>query len=720
MNRERGRDDFALADARLRQMMEQSPLAIAVYAPDGLMHSANSELWRILGISGSVVDCILGKHNVLQQGQFSTPPLRGLVDEAFAGRAVTLQPFLYRPQQTLTEMGLDGTPSRERWISARFYPIVDRAGLVQDVVLLAEDVTERVQAEQAHRASENRYKTLVESSTDGILIVQDGRIRFANSASSSVLGCLPQELLDSPFLRFVSPAFRDVVERRHEERLGGGSPPPVYEIEVLRGDESLLPVEINAVAIDYEGSRATLVFIRDISSRKQAEAELDSERTFSTSLIDSTPAFFVAIDKDGKTLMMNASMLSALGYTADEALETDYVATFVPEADREELGQVFSRIMEDRASTVNQNRLLCKNGETLLVEWHGAPVLSEAGVMKYFFGVGIDITDRERTQEALRQKQQETQAVVATSRDWIWAIDQDGVHTYSNPAVEAILGYSPAELIGQSNFELLHPEDRAEVDAQLPRWISEQKGWRDLVLRWRHRDGSWRWLESNAVAITDTSGSLVGFRGVDRDITERLESEQRIRGALEGAIQAIAGTIETRDPYTAGHQERVTDLAVAIAQRLDLPDEQIEGIRVAAALHDIGKISTPAEILSKPGKLTELEYKIIQEHPKIAFTILKGIAFPWPVADIVVQHHERIDGSGYPEGLKGDDILLEARILAVADTVEAMAAHRPYRAAQGIEAALDVIRKERGTTYDEDAADACLELFERNGYELPE
>jgi putative nucleotidyltransferase with HDIG domain len=175
-----------------------------------------------------------------------------------------------------------------------------------------------------------------------------------------------------------------------------------------------------------------------------------------------------------------------------------------------------------------------------------------------------------------------------------------------------------------------------------------------------------------------------------------------------------------RDPYTAGHQARVTRLACAIAKETGLPDERIQGLNVAGTLHDLGKMYVPAEILSKPTRLTESEMMIIKAHPQAAYDILKGIEFPWPVAQIVLQHHERRDGSGYPQGLSGDDILLEARILAVADVVEAMASHRPYRPAHGIDKALEEISQNRDLLYDAGVVDACLKLFREKGFELDE
>jgi response regulator RpfG family c-di-GMP phosphodiesterase len=210
-----------------------------------------------------------------------------------------------------------------------------------------------------------------------------------------------------------------------------------------------------------------------------------------------------------------------------------------------------------------------------------------------------------------------------------------------------------------------------------------------------------------------------------RGLTERKQAEEKLqhtlaklRKALGGIIQAMALTVEARDPYTAGHQRRVSNLARAIGEEMGVSEEQIDGIRMAGAIHDIGKISVPAEILSKPGRLNDLEYSMIKTHPEIAYDILKTIEFPWRVAEIVLQHHERMNGSGYPQGLSGEDILLEARILGVADVVEAMASHRPYRSALGIDRALKEISQNKGILYDSEVVDACLNLFAEKGFML--
>ena len=215
------------------------------------------------------------------------------------------------------------------------------------------------------------------------------------------------------------------------------------------------------------------------------------------------------------------------------------------------------------------------------------------------------------------------------------------------------------------------------------------------------------------------------YEEAKRELAKRKRAEEelkryseKLQELLEEVTQAIALTTELRDPYTSGHQQRVTQLACAIAKGMSLKKEVIEEIRVAGTLHDIGKMYVPAEILTKPGKLTELEFDMLKTHPKASYDILKTIEFPWPIASIVLQHHERLDGSGYPSGLPAKDILLEARILGVADVVEAMASHRPYRPALGIDKALEEISQKRGRLYDPEVVDACLKLFTRKRFKF--
>jgi len=201
--------------------------------------------------------------------------------------------------------------------------------------------------------------------------------------------------------------------------------------------------------------------------------------------------------------------------------------------------------------------------------------------------------------------------------------------------------------------------------------------------------------------------------GLEEQVKARTE---RLRGAFTSTIEVLARTVEVRDPYTAGHQHRVTELAAVIATEMGLSQDQLEAVHMAGLVHDLGKIMVPAEILSKPGQISRQEFEIIKQHSQVGYDLLKDIDFDWPVADIVAQHHERIDGSGYPDGLGEDDILLEAKIVAVADVVEAMASHRPYRPALGIDVALEEIAAKKGIHFDPDVADVCLRVFKEQSF----
>jgi putative nucleotidyltransferase with HDIG domain len=217
------------------------------------------------------------------------------------------------------------------------------------------------------------------------------------------------------------------------------------------------------------------------------------------------------------------------------------------------------------------------------------------------------------------------------------------------------------------------------------------------------------WLESIYPVRVDDK--LIGLGVAMVDITDRIKSESALAALTEAAVDAIAAAAEARDPYTAGHQRRVAELSIALAQELGMDQKAIEGVRIAAKIHDIGKLRMPSEILNKPGALSDSEMGLLREHAQAGYDIVQGIDFPWPIADMILQHHERMNGTGYPFGLSGDQILLGARIIAVADVVDAMSSHRPYRPSRGVAAALRHIEHERGNLLDADVVDACVRLF---------
>jgi PAS domain S-box-containing protein len=307
---------------------------------------------------------------------------------------------------------------------------------------------------------------------------------------------------------------------------------------------------------------------------------------------------------------------------------------------------------------------------------------------------------------------------------FLYSCNRNGEVTYVSPSVVNVLGYTEEEFLeavnksghyfsmsdkhGVPSENSLNGNETAPYEIQIP-----------------HKDGNPCWLEVSEFPMCDEDGEVEKIECIFHNISDRKKAElglqtsvEKLRKALAGTIQAMALTVETRDAYTAGHQRRVTNLARTIAQEMGLSENEIDGIRMAGVIHDLGKISVPAEILSKPGALSPLEFSLITTHPQTGYDILKGIDFQWPIASIVLQHHERLDGSGYPQGMVGKEMMKESKILAVADVVEAMSSHRPYRAKLGTGAALEEVTKNKSILFDAEVVDITLELFNKKNFKF--
>ena len=340
--------------------------------------------------------------------------------------------------------------------------------------------------------------------------------------------------------------------------------------------------------------------------------------------------------------------------------------------------------------------------------------------------IAISITNA-TSFEKIRVSEEKFKALSENAPDIVYTLDEHAVFTYVNPAWQRILGHSTEDVIGQSFINFSKRETTELMIKSFDRIRRQKQEITNLFGILLHKSGEEHIFDISGAPNIDASGNVVGIVGTFKDITDlkRSEAELRIsfdklKSAMNSTIETITRIVESRDPYTSGHQKRVSALAVAIAELLNMSEDQIDKVRMGSLIHDIGKIHIPAEILTKPGRLSKIEYEMMKAHPDIGYKILKAVDFIPPIAQMVYQHHERMDGSGYPLGISGEKILLEARIIAVADTIEAMASHRPYRPAIGLEKALETIRENGGTLYDQQVVDSCLVLFNEKGFKFPE
>lgn len=369
------------------------------------------------------------------------------------------------------------------------------------------------------------------------------------------------------------------------------------------------------------------------------------------------------------------------------------------------------------------------DGKRIDVDTSKIPLVDSSNIPYGVLGIFEDITERKLAADALEASEERFKLSMEATRDGLWDWNAETNEVYYSPACYHMLGYQVGDFPGTLKAwqDLLHPDDiehTMKVNMACVEGLSETIS---AEYRLKTKNGDWRWVLGRGKSISrDSNGRSLRLVGTNIDITDRKQTEneiatylRKLKSAMKGTLLAVSNMVEQRDPYTSGHERRVGIIASDIAREMGWPDDKCENLQEIGLVHDIGKIAIPAEMLSKPTRLTPLEYEIIKTHAETGYEILKDIEFPIPIAEIIRQHHERMNGSGYPRGLKGEEILLEARILAVADVIESMSSHRPYRTALGIDLAIEEIEKHRGELYDELVVDTILKMIRDNGYKLP-
>lgn len=596
-----------------------------------------------------------------------------------------------------------------------------REGPVFTVV--ARDISMRKRVEKALKESEERYRNTLDNMMEGCQIIGfDWQYLYINDVAASHGHCTKEELLGHTMME-VYPGIENTDMFAALQHCMDERTPGYLENEFTYPDGATGWFELSIQPVP-EG---IFILSVDITVRKRIEVELrmQQERLAEAQRIAHLGYWDWDIISD--RIYWSDEVYRIFGLSPDEfgASYEAFISTVHPD-DVEYVNEAIRKALEEDVPYTIDHRIVLSDGSVHCVHAEGE-VFFENEKPARMLGTVLDITELRRAQDELQQVSRQNERLLNSTGEGIYGVDVEGNATFVNPAALQMTGYGQEEVIGVNTHALWHhtrmdgsgyPEEECPIYATYtdgtPRSIDNEVFWR--------KDGSSFPVEYTVRAIFENDkqvGTVVSFQ----DITERRKAEKELRLNLErikkitaGMTQALAMAAEIRDPYTAGHQQRVTDLAVAIAREMRLTNDQIDFIRTGGILHDVGKISVPAEILTNPRKLTTLELDMVKEHSQYSYEILKEAEFPWPVAELVAQHHERLDGSGYPKALKGDEIMLEAKILAVADVVEAMSSHRPYRPALGIEAAMEEISEKRGKLYEPKVVDACLRLLKEKKF----
>jgi len=618
-----------------------------------------------------------------------------------------------------------------------------KAELLQELDALRGEVR-RLRAEHAGSPeAELRDRTLAESNPLGIFFLQRGAFTYVNARFEQSTGYRAEELLGKDSLSIVHPEDRERVRREALEMLQKKRQAP-YEFRAIRKDGSVRWILGTVAPAMLAGERAVYGSYMDVTEQRETLRRLQELETLEASILDALPVAVIVL-RERKILFANRAVEAVFGWKPEELQGRGTRILYRSDEEYEEIGRHFYPVLERQRTHSEEYPCRHRDGHDILCFVSTSRIgtdLQEKGIVATY----EDITLRKRAEEALKGSEERLRAILQGSPTPTFVIDRGHRVIGWNRALEVLTGVRSGEVVDTENHSVaLYGEKRPTVadllvdgavdpSAEIRKWYGTRYRRSALLEEAFEATGPFtfpgrepRWLHFTSAAVRDGGGTLVGAVETMTDVSalKRAEEElqltvERLRKATAGIIRAIDRIVETRDPYTAGHQHEVARLASALAQEMALPADTVEAIYVAASIHDLGKIYVPAEILSKPGHISDIERGIIRTHPQVGYDILKSIDFPWPIAEIVLQHHERLDGSGYPRGLRDGDIRIEARILGLSDVVESMGSHRPYRPTLGMERALAEIRKNRGTLYDPEVVDACLRLFEEGRFAFEE
>ncbi len=592
-------------------------------------------------------------------------------------------------------------------------------------ILDLEAVYEQLRTKEETLRKEQEFLASVIENIPDMIFVKDAKalnfVRF-NRAGEKLLGMRREDLIGKNDYDFFPKGQADFFTAKDRETLAGKTLVDIREESIETRDLGTRILHTKKIPIlNEEGEALYLLGIsEDVTELKAAEKRWIASEEKYRQIYENAVEGIYQTTPEGRYLSMNPAFYRMFGYDSQEeminAVTNIGQQLYVYPEDRERLKRILTEkgLVNDFVA-----QLYRRDGSKFWISINAHAVKDEEGRIIYYEGTNEDITQRMQAEEDLRRAEAQYRTIFEGVQEGIFRSTPEGAFLMANPAMARMLGYASSEELIATMTDVAYqlyvdPKDREKI----LHLIDRQGYVKDFEVQQRCKDGTPIWVSLTFQAVRDEQGNIRYYEGMSQDITDRKLSMERIIKSLEATVRAMAVTVETRDPYTAGHQRRVAELAGAIAEEMELSCEQKNSVRLASVIHDLGKISVPAEILSMPRKLSDIEFSLVKNHAESGFEILKDIDFPWPIAEIIRQHHERLDGSGYPRGLRDDELLIEAKILMVADVVESMISYRPYRPARALEEGLAEIEENRDLLYDPEVVDACLRLFREKGFQL--
>ena len=642
----------------------------------------------------------------------------GLLDSLNRLESGQLEPWEFRI------VDKDGTI---KFMRSSSQPIYENGQIVGFTALMV-DITEHKKAEKTIVQQREEYRTIFDAAQPMIVYLdKEGVIQRINKSGADTFGREPKEIIGKTMYDFFPAAEADHFAAEDNQVIASGKPliGSISEYTLPTGQKRWAQVDRIPYRDEHGDIIGVIILSHDITERRLAEGTLRESEEKYRLLAENARDIIWTMDMNLQFTYMSPSVLRIRGYTVEEvmaqSLEEVFTSSSLEIASKAFAEELALENMEPKdLSRMRKLELehTCKDGSTVWVEVNTSFLRDTDGQPIGILGVSRDITEHKKAEKTIVQQREEYRTIFDGVRPLIAYLDNEGVIQRINKSGSVLVNRDPKEVVGKTMYDFFpaaEADKYQEADKQV---IDSRKPLIGLISEYTRPSGQKRWTQIDRIPYFDENGDMIGIIVFAQDITRRKMAEEKLeksyeslKKTLDDAIDTMAKIVETRDPYTAGHQHKVADLAIAIAREMKLEDTRIDQLRMAAIIHDIGKMYIPSDILSKPGKLSNTEFELIKTHPQSGYDIVKGMDFPCNIAKIVLQHHERLDGSGYPNQLKGEDMILEAKILAVADVVEAMVAHRPYRPALGLVKALEEISKNKGKLYDPDVVDACLELF---------